>query len=101
MDMASRIIKPVQQNPDQAVSITAGQENFIVHIPESSLITASMMPAHYLYYHVSDISGHLKRYGVYRIDSGKPVVIGKSGFETGDVFRCSFNGETSVWKESR
>ena len=72
-------------------------ENIVVQITKSGLITPSIMPDNYLYYHISNSSGHLKRYGVYRIHGDKPLVISKSGFEPGDVFRCSFNGETAVW----
>lgn len=98
---ASRIINPVKENLTQTISLSTDNENFSVSLPETSLATLWIMPEHYLYYHISNPSGYLKRYGVYRVNGLKPVVISKAGFEKGDVFRCSFNGETAVWKETR
>ncbi len=98
---ASRIINPVHEKHTESISLSADNENFSVRIPETILITPSIMPGHYLYYHISNPSGYLIRYGVYRFDGIKPAEISKSGFEKGDVFRCSFNGETVVWKETR
>lgn len=98
---ASRIINPVKENLTQTISLSTDNENFSVNIPETSLTNSWIMPEHYLYYHISNPSGYLIRYGVYRVNGIKPVEISKSGFEKGDVFRCSFNGETAVWKETR
>jgi len=98
---ASRIINPVKENLTQTISLSTDNENFSVNIPETSLTNPWIMPEHYLYYHISNPSGYLIRYGVYRVNGIKPVEISKSGFEKGDVFRCSFNGETAVWKETR
>ncbi|MFA5814095.1 MAG: S8 family serine peptidase [Bacteroidales bacterium] len=98
---ASRIINPNQEKDSKTISLSADNESFSVSIPETSLITPWIMPGRYLYYHISNPSGYLIRYGVYRVNGDKPIVINKSGFEPGDVFRCSFNGETAVWKEKR
>lgn len=98
---ASRIINPVKENLTQTISLSTDNENFSVNIPETSLTNPWIMPEHYLYYHISNPSGYLIRYGVYRVNGIKPVEISKSGFEKGDVFRCSFNGETAVWKKTR
>lgn len=95
---ASKILNPIQNKISESVSLDANSDNIIVHIPDSSLTYSSMMPGHYLYYHISNPSGYLKRYGVYRINDGSSVLISRSGLEAGDIFRCNFNGETAEWE---
>lgn len=98
---ASRIINPVQARHPATIVLSADQQNFFIRIPESSLEETSAMPHPYLYYHISKPNGYLIKYGVYRLNGKNTVVVSKSGFEQGDEFRCSFNGETAVWTETR
>jgi serine protease AprX len=98
---ASRIIKPIQEKQTEKISLSQDKQNFNVLIPEQTQVFASILPGKYLYYHISKPNGYLKQYGVYRLVGENPVVISKRGFESGDVFRCSFNGETIEWKESK
>lgn len=98
---ASRIINPIQQNHPEPIKLTVDKQNFIVRIPRGSVATPSIMPGNYLYFHISNPSGYLAKYGVYRVIGEDSVVISKSGFKAGDLFRCSFNGETTAWKETK
>jgi subtilisin family serine protease len=98
---ASKIINPQQESFQNKLIITTDNENFKVQIPVKSLETPVITPFHYLYYHVSDPSGFLVRYGVYRMENENPVEISKLGFRQGDELRCSFNGVTTIWTESR
>lgn len=96
---ASRILSPDKANPSGSLLVSANDKNFIVQIADSTPGSSSILPDKYLYYHISKPSGQLKRYGVYRIRTDKPFEISKSGFDAGDTFRCSYNGETKSWQE--
>lgn len=98
---ASRIVNPIIDKPSGDLKVSADEQNFIVRIPEKGRDIPRIFPAGYLYYHISTPTGYLKRYGVFRVQGDKPVVISKSKFEADDIFRCSLNGETSVWKETK
>jgi serine protease AprX len=97
---ASRILDPKTQWVTESAGVSADKNNFNIILPENWLTALTIMPEHYLYYHISDPSGHLIKYGVYRISSENPVSISKSGFASGDVFRCSFNGRMTTWEET-
>lgn len=98
---ATKIINPNEAGSHTAISLEAGDKNFSVQIPKDEFTTPWILPDHYLYYHVSNPSGHLTKYGVYRIKDENPFVISNAGFVKGDIFRCSYNGVTTVWKEDR
>jgi subtilisin family serine protease len=98
---ASRVINPGAKSGPGLVSLAADSKNFRLFLREGIKGLPSNMPAQYLYYHISDSSGFLLRYGVYRVHPGDSLRISKAGFVRGDVFRCSFNGETFTWEESK
>ena len=98
---ASRIIGLNNTRREKQLILSADDRNFSVGIPELDTAFKSTLPDHYLYYHLSNPSGFLTRYGVYRVLPGDTLLIRKSGFKPGSVFQCNFNGETSTWKETR
>jgi len=97
---ASRIINPIRENHTGSISLSCGNEDFTVRIPEGNLILPRVMPARYLYYHISNPAGRLIKYGVFRMYNENSVKISKSGYRPGDLFRCSFNGESALWTDS-
>jgi len=96
---ASYILSPAPKKPANLLILSFDKENFNVQIRDSSVLNPGLNPKQYLYYHISNPAGLIIKYGVYQINNTQPVLISKSGFEAGAVFRCSFNGETRVWEE--
>lgn len=98
---ASRILNQKINNTTIPLTLSSDSLNLGVRISEWNPVRKGIMPKSYLYYHISNPSGHLRRYGVYRIYGDEPVFFSKSGIMPGDVFRFSYNGETSEWKETK
>lgn len=98
---ASKIIGLNQNTIHEPLNITADDKNFSISIPVKKVISNSFMPDQYLYYHISEPSGYLIRYGVYRAKEADTILIRKPKSETGFIFRCSYKGETAIWKETR
>jgi hypothetical protein len=97
---ASRILDTIPSVRAEPITLSSDKSNIIVHIPQSCLVPSTVMPHLYLFYHISNPEGFLKRYGVYEVSGNNPIVISKSGIKPGDFFRCNFNGQTVVWKET-
>ncbi len=98
---ASRIIGLHQNITPQTLKITSDDKNYSISIPANMDLTDSFLPDQYLYYHFSEPSGYLIKYGVYRAKERDTVFIRKPKSETGLIFRCSYHGETATWKETR
>ncbi len=98
---ASKIIMGSKNIPLGPMILSSDDKNFSIGIPNQEFVTNSVMPDHYFYYHISNPNGFLIKYGVYKVRPGDTLLIRKSGFEAGSVFRCNYNGETTTWKESK
>ncbi len=97
---ASKILRPLAEYKKLNLNLSVDPSNFTIRIPRDELNKKSILPHPYLYYHISNHSGVLLRYGVYLLDGGNPVIISKTGFSKGDILRCSLNGESFTWQEN-
>jgi serine protease AprX len=98
---ASRIIDKAAGASTAMILVSADSLNITVQLSRPDSIRPQVSPQSYLYYHISKPNGHIKRYGVYRIDGDEPVVISRDGFNPEDFFRFNFNGQTETWNETR
>lgn len=97
---ASRILNPKWDAPENSITLARAGDELTVEISGKSYERPSVLPGHYLYYQVANPSGHLVRYGVYRLSGRGSVRILVPDLKAGDVFRCHFNGETATWEKS-
>ncbi|MFA6127396.1 MAG: S8 family serine peptidase [Bacteroidales bacterium] len=98
---ASNIINPLKNKPLTGIRISADRMSFTITLPSCNKDTSLVIPSDYFYYHISDPAGFLKRYGVYHVVNNSSIVIGSSDFQPGDTFRCFYNGEFAVWKDTK
>jgi len=96
---ASRILNRLIEPGLKSIGISVDEDNFNVFIYDHQPTKAAIVTDDYLYYHISNPDGLIKKYGVYRLDGMKQISISKSGYLPGDIFRCSHNGEMEIWKE--
>ena len=96
---ASVILNLAEPGCDGKASFLFNDNAISVSLPPKNQDCSGPFPDTYLYYHISGPSGLLKRYGVYKVNNLTAIDINRDGFIPGDVFRCSFNGQVTEWKE--